>query len=226
MYIFLNLYFAPYARGGTRLDGARDNKQFWSLAPACLNLRSLGSNCNILKKVLVTLLGLFGVPRSDSALPWWFGAWGIVPLLPPPLYAPAPCIHKLQSCINTAPLPKALSRACYASTTKHYDKTVVLWHDITRGSDIATEQERTLAISTRPRPSHDIRKDNQSVLLHFRQEDQNLASHSESGGDEFKSVAVRIWLLRKQLLLRSYRFTNYCGPCQVYETSSMATSVQ
>jgi len=38
----------------------------------------------------------------------------------------APCIHKLQSCINTAPLPTALSRVCYASTTKHYDKTVVM----------------------------------------------------------------------------------------------------
>jgi len=27
MYIFLNLYFAPFARDVTRLDGARDNKQ-------------------------------------------------------------------------------------------------------------------------------------------------------------------------------------------------------
>jgi len=46
-----------------------------------------------------------------------------------PLFC-APCIHTLQSCINTAPLPKALSRACYASTTKHYDKTVVLLHNM------------------------------------------------------------------------------------------------
>jgi len=40
----------------------------------------------------------------------------------------APCIHTLQSCVNTAPLPKAksLSRACCTSTTTHYDKTVVL----------------------------------------------------------------------------------------------------
>jgi len=30
-----------------------------------------------------------------------------------------------------------------------------LWYcDITRGSDIVTEQERSLAVSARPRPSH------------------------------------------------------------------------
>ena len=73
---------------------------------------------------------------------------------PPPHCAPAPYIHKLQSCINTAISPKVLSWACYVSTTKHYDKTVVLWLDITRGSDIVTEQERSLAISTSPRLSH------------------------------------------------------------------------
>jgi len=31
-----------------------------SLAPPCSNLRSFGSKCTMLKKVLVTLLGLFG----------------------------------------------------------------------------------------------------------------------------------------------------------------------
>jgi len=79
--------------------------------------------------------------------------------LSPPHYAPSPSIHKLLSCINTAPLPKTFSRACYASTTKHYDKTAVLWHAIARGSDVVTEQERSFAISTRPRPSRAIRKD-------------------------------------------------------------------
>jgi len=33
-----------------------------SLAPPCSNLRSFGSKCTILKKVLVALLGLFGAP--------------------------------------------------------------------------------------------------------------------------------------------------------------------
>ena len=49
------------------------NKVWWrpgqeaSLAPPCLNLlRSFRSKCT-LKKVLVTFLGLFGAPRSDSA---------------------------------------------------------------------------------------------------------------------------------------------------------------
>ena len=37
-----------------------------SLAPPCLNLRSFGSKCTVLKKVLMTLLWLFK-PRSDSA---------------------------------------------------------------------------------------------------------------------------------------------------------------
>jgi len=43
--------------------------------------------------------------------------------------------------------------------------------DITRGSDIATEQEPSLAMFTRPRPSHAIRKDKLVLLLHFRQVD-------------------------------------------------------
>ena len=38
-----------------------------SLAPPCSNLRSFGSKCAALKKVLATLLGFFGAPRSDSA---------------------------------------------------------------------------------------------------------------------------------------------------------------
>jgi len=33
-----------------------------SLAPPCWNLRSFGSKCAVLKKVLVTLLGFFGAP--------------------------------------------------------------------------------------------------------------------------------------------------------------------
>ena len=76
--------------------------------------------------------------------------------------------------------PKALRRACCASTTKHYDKIAVLRHN-TR-ADIATEQERSLAMSMRPRPSHAIRKDKLVILLHFRQVDiiQNLAEMSLS----------------------------------------------
>jgi len=33
-----------------------------SLEPPCSNLKSFGSKCTVLKKVLVTLLGLFGAP--------------------------------------------------------------------------------------------------------------------------------------------------------------------
>jgi len=44
-----------------------------SLAPPCSNLRSYGTNCTVVKKVLATLLRLFGAltvirrPHSDSA---------------------------------------------------------------------------------------------------------------------------------------------------------------
>ena len=45
-----------------------------------------------------------------------------------------------------------------------------------------TEQERSLAMSTRPRPSHAIRKDKLVLLLHSRQVDiiQNLVEMSLS----------------------------------------------
>jgi len=192
MHSFLNFFFAPHVRDGKRLDGARDNKQVRGLAPPCSNLKSFGRNVGLMDWGLV---GPFRrptqwlcAPIGDSGPGNFFRPW-------PPHYAPVPCIHKLQSCINTASLPKALSWACYASTTKHYDKTVVLWHAITRGSDIVTEQERSLAISTSPRPSHAIRKDTSVRTAAF----QARRYKSESGWDEFKSmvVAVRIWLLRK-----------------------------
>ena len=54
-----------------------------SLAPLCWNLRPVGSKCTVLKRVFVALLGLFCGLRSHSAPPWWSGARGIVPLLPP-----------------------------------------------------------------------------------------------------------------------------------------------
>ena len=46
-------------RGVTRLIGARGSS----------NLRSFGSKCAVLKKALVTLLELFGAPRSHSTPP-------------------------------------------------------------------------------------------------------------------------------------------------------------
>ena len=43
-----------------------------SLAFPCSNLKSFGSRCTVLKKVIMALLWLFGLPQ-------WFGALGIVP---------------------------------------------------------------------------------------------------------------------------------------------------
>ena len=53
-----------------------------TLAPPYLNLKSYGSKLTVLKEVFVTLLDIFGAPRSHSAPPWWFGARGIAPLAP------------------------------------------------------------------------------------------------------------------------------------------------
>ena len=135
-----------------------------------------------------------------------------------PLFC-APSIHKLQSCINAASSPEALRWACCASTTKHYDKIALLWHN-TRVRHC--DRTRTLAMSTTPRPSHAIRKDKLVRTAAFQ-------AKSECGWDEFKSVAVRIWVVCKYLLLRSYRFRNYlnsCGPLRLYGTPSMATSAR
>jgi len=79
----------------------------------------------------------------------------------------------IYSFLNLCFVPHAFINCKTASTPrphlKHYVGRVVLaplnimtklrYCDITRGSDIATEQERSLAMSTRPRPSHTIRKD-------------------------------------------------------------------
>ena len=55
-------------------------EQETSLAPPCSNLRSFVSKCTVLKKVLVTLLGLFGVPALNRRP-------GHCALLSPPRYA-------------------------------------------------------------------------------------------------------------------------------------------
>ena len=53
-----------------------------SLAIPCSDLRSFGSKCTALKKVLATLLGLFGGPSHSAP--------GALCPLAPPSYAPGP----------------------------------------------------------------------------------------------------------------------------------------
>jgi len=72
----------------------------------------------------------------------------------------APYNRLLHSCVDTAPLSKALRGACCACTTTHCDKTVVLWHNTTL---IVTEQEHSLGISTIPRPFHA-----KEYMFHFK----------------------------------------------------------
>jgi len=60
-------------RGITRwLDGAWGEKQVWR--PHVRTWGLFGNKCTVLKKVLMTLLWLFGLPQ-------WFGARGIAPPL-------------------------------------------------------------------------------------------------------------------------------------------------
>ena len=64
-------------RRGSMAPGARSK-----FGAPCSNLRSFGSKCTLLKKVLVTLLGLFGVPRiglSDGR--YFTGLAGILLLI-------------------------------------------------------------------------------------------------------------------------------------------------
>ena len=65
---------SPFVKGVTRLDGAGDKKQVWRP-----HVRTWGlSEEMYCIEVLVTLLGLFGAQGS------------VLPLPPPPCYAPAP----------------------------------------------------------------------------------------------------------------------------------------
>jgi len=76
---------SKYMQGVTRLDGARGKKQIRrplgnrrpngrSLAPLWSNLSFFEGKFIVLKKVLVTLLGLFGAFSSNSAPLQWFSA--------------------------------------------------------------------------------------------------------------------------------------------------------
>jgi len=65
-----NNFLFPCAPLVTGLQGCNEVRwlpgQEASLEPPCSNLRSFERKCAVLKKVLVTLLGLFGAPDSDS----------------------------------------------------------------------------------------------------------------------------------------------------------------
>jgi len=72
--VFLNLFtYVAGPRGVTRLDGAGAKNKFGAPvvepAPPWSNLSSFESKFTVLKKVLVTLMGLFGASRSNSAPP-------------------------------------------------------------------------------------------------------------------------------------------------------------
>ena len=80
-----NRFVCHPAKGVTRFWWRPGQKA--SLTPPCSKLRSFGSKNTVLKKVLVTLLGLFGVPRSDLEP-------GELCSFAPPRYAPVPNPHQ------------------------------------------------------------------------------------------------------------------------------------
>jgi len=80
-----------FATSQGRNEVRRHPGQEASLASPCSNLKSLGSKCAVLKKVLVTLLGLFGAPRSHSAPPVVIRRPGNCFPLPPLLPSLRPC---------------------------------------------------------------------------------------------------------------------------------------
>jgi len=72
-----------------------------SLASPCSNVWSYGAN-ELLKKVLLTLLRLFGDP-SESTLPEWFGPLGNCALLALPRFVPG--VHAVTHSSFTWPEP-------------------------------------------------------------------------------------------------------------------------
>jgi len=66
------------ARGVTRLDDSRSKKQVW-----LPDVRTWGlSEANVLHWRICDIVRTFRCPRSHSAPSYWFGARGIVPVLP------------------------------------------------------------------------------------------------------------------------------------------------
>ena len=65
-YLLAACVISPYPYQGRKEVRWRPGQKP-NLAPPCSNLRSFASKCTVLKKVLVTLLGLFDSHRSYSA---------------------------------------------------------------------------------------------------------------------------------------------------------------
>jgi len=74
-----------------KYSGQGRNEVRWSpgqeatSAPPCSKLRSFGSQCTVVKKVLLTLLGIFRTPRSGSAPHSDSAPWLLCPFAPPSL---------------------------------------------------------------------------------------------------------------------------------------------
>ena len=68
-------------------------------------------------------------------------------------------MHSLNCKAASTPRPHLKHNVGRAALAPLSIMTKLGYCDITRGPDIATEQERSRAMSTRPRPSHAIRKD-------------------------------------------------------------------
>ena len=90
-------------RGGTRLDGAWGKKQV--RCPPCSNLRSFRSKRTVLKKVLVTLLGLFYAPAVIRC-PRSYSAPAELRVPCPPIVTP----------LNTSSVPTSFAKGLLSDT--------------------------------------------------------------------------------------------------------------
>jgi len=136
----VHLHLKPWRSVQGRNEVRWRPEQGASLAPPCSKLMSFGSKCTVLKKVLVTLLGFFGDPRSHSS---------IVPPLPP-RYAPGSVVSLLWKHFNFSPssVSNSFEKCCcsdfinsvLAIHEKHWSKTT----SVINGNDWSsgTAQER------------------------------------------------------------------------------------
>jgi len=114
------------------------------------------------------ILGPFRRPTQWVGAPMVIGGPGNCAPLAPPHYALTQAFINCKAASTPHPYLRHDVGRVTPAPLSIMTKLVVLWHAIARRSDIVTEQERSLVISTRPRPSYVIRKDKSICTAAFQ----------------------------------------------------------